>query len=161
MPILDRIDHLHRARAIEGNLPFTSLYTLGLAGERFFRAIKDEGKIMGTYCAACDVHYVPARLYCEQCFAHLDDEAWFDAGARGHVHTFTVLHVGLDGAPLAEPRVLALVEIGETDGGIVHDLGEVDPDEVFFGMPVEAVFKPLAERSGSISDILYFRPVGW
>ncbi len=31
-----------------GNLPVTNRYTYGLAGERFFRAIKDEGKIFGT-----------------------------------------------------------------------------------------------------------------
>ena len=159
MPMLDRIDHPYRARAIKGNLPFTSLYTMGVAGERFFRAIKDEGTFLGAYCKTCDVLYVPGRLYCEQCFAHLDDDAWFDAGTSGHVHTFTVMHLELDGSALDEPRVLAFVEIGETDGGIVCDLGQVDPDDVFFGMPVEAVFKPLAERTGSITDILYFRPV--
>ncbi len=159
MPILDRLDHLHRVRAVEGDLPFYSVYTAGIAGERFFRALKDEGKIMGTYCAECDVMYVPGRLYCEQCFAHLDDEAWFDAGTLGRVHTFTLMHVGMDGAPLDIPRLLAYIEIGETDGGLVCDL-EADPDEVFIGMPVEAVLKPADERVGSITDILHFRPVG-
>jgi len=158
MPILDRLDHLHRARAIEGDLPFYSLYTVGIAGERFFRALKDEGKIMGTRCTNCQVAYVPARLYCEQCFTHLDDEAWFDAGALGRVHTFTAMHIGLDGASLETPRVLAFVEIDGTDGGLVHNLDEVDPDEVFIGMPVEAVLKPTDERTGSICDILYFKP---
>jgi uncharacterized OB-fold protein len=159
MPILDRLDHLHRAGAIEGDLPFTSLYTVGIAGERFLRAIKDEGKILGTHCPQCDVAYVPGRLYCEQCFAHLDDETWFDAGVTGHVHTFTVMHIGLDGKPLETPRILAFVEIGETDGGLVHDLGEISPEELFIGIPVEAVFKPPQERTGSITDILYFKPV--
>jgi uncharacterized OB-fold protein len=160
MPILDRLDHLHRARAVEGDLPFYSVYTVGIAGERFFRALKDDGRIMGTCCSKCDVTYVPGRLYCERCFAYLEDEAWFDAGTLGSVHTFTVMHIGLDGAPLETPRILAFIEIGETDGGLVHDLGEVIPEEVFFGMPVEAVFRPPEERTGSISDISYFRPVG-
>jgi hypothetical protein len=31
-----------------GNLPVTSRYTFGLAGEKFFRAIKDDAKILGT-----------------------------------------------------------------------------------------------------------------
>lgn len=159
MPILDRLDHLHRARAVEGDLPFYSLYTAGVAGERFLRALKDEGKIMGTHCAACNVMYVPGRLYCEQCFAHLGDEAWFDAGGLGRVHAFTRLHLGLDGMPLETPRLMAFIEIGESDGGLVHDLAEVDFDEVFIGMPVTAVFKPAQERTGSITDILYFKPV--
>ena len=158
--MLDRLDHLHRTRAVEGDLPFYSVYTAGIAGERFFRAIKDEGKIMGTHCTRCDVMYVPGRLYCERCFAHLGDEAWFDAGTEGIVHTFTLLHVGMDGAPLKPPRLLAFIEIGETDGGLVHDLGEVTPEEVFIGMPAEAVFRPAEERTGSITDLLYFRPIG-
>jgi len=160
MPILDRLDHLHRAKAIEGDLPFYSVYTAGLAGEKFFRALKDEGKLLGTYCSECDMMYVPGRLYCEQCFAHLNDDAWFDAGTEGSVHTFTLMHVGIDGKPLENPRLLAFIEIGDTDGGIVHDLGEVDPREVFIGLPVEAVLKPPEERTGSLNDILYFRPVG-
>jgi uncharacterized OB-fold protein len=160
MPLLDRLDHSQRARVVEGDLPFYSVYTVGIAGERFFRALKDEGKIMGTHCAPCDVMYLPGRLYCERCFAHLDDAAWFDAGTLGSVHTFTVMHIDLDGTALQTPRVLAFIEIGETDGGLVHDLGGVDPDAVFIGMAVEAVFKPLDERSGSITDILHFRPVG-
>ena len=36
-----------------GNLPVTSRYTFGIAGEKFFRMIKDEGKIMGTRCPKC------------------------------------------------------------------------------------------------------------
>jgi hypothetical protein len=46
------------------------------------------------------------------------------------------------------------------DGGLVHRLGEVAPDELEIGMRVEAVFKPRAEREGSINDIRYFRPLG-
>jgi uncharacterized OB-fold protein len=159
MPLLDRLDHSHRARAVEGHLPFHSVYTAGLAGERFLRALKDEGKITGTHCSQCDVMYVPGRLYCERCFAHLDDAAWFDAGTLGRVHTFTVMHIDLDEAALETPSVLAFIEIGDTDGGLVHYLGDVDPDAVFIGMTVEAVFKPPEERTGSITDIVHFRPV--
>jgi len=160
MPILDRLDHVHRVQTVEGDLPFYSVYTMGLAGEKFFRALKDEGKIMGTHCKQCDVMYVPGRLYCERCFAHLGEDAWFDAGTLGRIHTFTQVRIGLEGAPLDRPRLLAFIKVGETDGGIVHDLGEVDPNEVFIEMPVEAVLKPQTERTGSISDILYFKPVG-
>jgi len=40
----------------------------------------------------------------------------------------------------------------------MHKLGEVDPQQVAIGMEVEAVWKPEAEREGSILDIRYFRP---
>jgi uncharacterized OB-fold protein len=41
----------------------------------------------------------------------------------------------------------------------MHMLGEVDPNEVKIGMRVQAVWKPASERQGSITDILYFKPI--
>ncbi len=157
MGLFERIPRPGQTIAIEGELPISSRYTVGLAGETFFRAIKDEAKFMATYCPDCDITYVPPRLYCEQCFAKLDE--WVEVPTTGQVHTFTVVHVGLDEDPLEEPRFLAFVQLDDADGGLVHFLGELDPDEVYIGMPVEAVFKEAAERKGSILDIAYFRPL--
>jgi uncharacterized OB-fold protein len=42
---------------------------------------------------------------------------------------------------------------------LVHNLCEVDLEEIFIGMPVEAVLKPAAERTGSITDIVCFKPI--
>jgi len=138
-----------------GNLPVTSRYTFGLAGERFFRAIKDEGRILGTRCPECEITYVPATLFCERCMAELTE--WVDVGDTGEVHTYTVLFEDLDGNPLPEPEIVAFVRMG--DGGLVHRLAEVEPDELYIGMMVRPVFKPPEERVGSILDILYFRPL--
>jgi len=44
------------------------------------------------------------------------------------------------------------------DMGIMHMLGEVEPDDIKIGMKVKAVWKPAAERTGAITDILYFKP---
>jgi len=54
---------------------------------------------------------------------------------------------------------MAFVRLDSTDGGLVHFLGQVEPDQVCIGMRVEAVFKDKADRQGSILDIAYFRPV--
>lgn len=135
-------------------MPVSSRYTFGLAGERFFRALKDEGKIMGSRCQRCGVSYVPARQFCERCMDELED--WFDAGTRGEVHAFTHLSVDPDGGRLPEPQAIAFVRMA--DGGIVHRLGEVERSQVRIGMQVEAVLKPAAERQGSILDIEYFKP---
>ena len=58
-----------------------------------------------TRCGKCGTTFVPGRLYCERCFAEIDASSWFDAGTTGCVHTFTVMHIGLEGKPLASPRV--------------------------------------------------------
>jgi uncharacterized OB-fold protein len=136
-------------------MPVTSRYTYGLAGERFFRAIKDEGRILGTRCEKCAHTYVPATMFCERCMDRLD--SWVDVGTQGVVHTYTHLYVNPDGSERTSPEVVAFVRLG--DGGLVQRLGDVAPGRVEIGMLVEAVFKPLAEREGAITDIAYFRPI--
>ncbi|MBN1954184.1 MAG: Zn-ribbon domain-containing OB-fold protein [Anaerolineae bacterium] len=157
MSLLYRIQHPRDALVVEGSMPITSLYTVGIAGERFFREIMEQARLFATRCPECDVTYLPPRLYCERCFSQLDE--WVEAPATGRVHTYTTVHIDLDGNPLPEPRTIAFVRIDDTDGGIVHYLGKVDPSEVYIGMGVEAVFKKKSERKGSITDIAYFRPV--
>ena len=139
----------------QGNLPVTSRYTFGLAGERFYRAIKDEGKIFGTRCNKCEHTYVPATLFCERCLNELD--TWIDVGTSGEIHTFTLLYEDLDDNRKEIPEIVAFIRFG--DGGLVHRLGEIDEEEITIGMRVEAVFKAENDREGSIQDISYFRPV--
>jgi uncharacterized OB-fold protein len=141
--------------AWQGELPVTSRYTFGLAGERFYRAIKDEGKILGTKCSNCDHTYVPATLFCERCMHELDN--WIDVGTTGEVYTYTMLYEDMDGNRMKNPEIIAFIKFG--DGGLVHRLGEIDQDDLVIGLQVEAVFKSKAEREGSIQDINYFRPV--
>lgn len=138
-----------------GDLPVTSRYTYGVAGERFFRALQEEGRILGTYCPTCDFTYVPGRIFCERCLNELDK--WVDVGTKGEVHTFTLLYEDYDGSKLDQPQLVAMIRMG--DGGLLHLLGEIEPEEIFIGMQVEAVFKPQEERQGSIEDIQYFLPV--
>jgi uncharacterized OB-fold protein len=139
----------------QGDLPVTNRYTFGLAGERFFRALQEEGRILGAHCPACDVTYVPAQSYCERCLAALDD--WRDVGLTGEVYSFTRLHVNPDGSPRDEPEIIVFVRLG--DGGLVHRIGNTPFEEVSIGMQVRAVLKPRSERQGSILDILFFEPV--
>jgi hypothetical protein len=157
MSLLHRIKHADDALNWRSDMPTEGRYTLGIAGEKFFREIKDNGQLMATICLNCDITYVPPRLYCEQCFAQLDD--WVKVDPLGRVHTFTVVHWSLDEEPLPQPRIMAFVHMDDADGGLVHALDEVEPEDVYLGMRVEAVFRERDEREGSINDIKYFRPV--
>ena len=153
MSLLERIGQ--GPEAWHGDMPVTSRYTVGLAGERFFRALKDEGKILGSRCDDCDTIYVPARQFCERSMDECTE--WLDVGTEGFVESFTVLAVDYDDSPLDEPKIVAFVRIA--DGGLIHLLGEVDPEDVEIGMPVEAVLKPKADRIGAITDIEHFKPL--
>ncbi|MEM2446417.1 MAG: Zn-ribbon domain-containing OB-fold protein [Candidatus Bathyarchaeia archaeon] len=158
MAVTEKVEGINKIKAWEGEIPLYARYTLGIAGERFFREIKDNARIMGTKCTRCNILYVPARLYCERCFSKLED--WIEVPPQGEVHTFTILHRDLEDNPLEKPLILAFVKLEGADGGFVHYLGEVEPDEVYIGMKVKAVFKPAEERKGEITDIKYFKPIG-
>jgi uncharacterized OB-fold protein len=157
MAILEKVDKLDRAIAWKGDIPITSRYTAGIAGERFFREIKDHARFLGTHCPTCDLIYVPAAMFCERCFTELDE--WVEIPNRGTVFTYTVLSRDLDEQPLDHPAIMVFVKLDGADGGLVHFLDEIEPECVCIGLEVEAVFKDAAEREGSILDIHYFRPV--
>ena len=139
-----------------GHMETDYIYTLGIAGEKFFLEMKENGRIFGAKCSSCGVVFVPPRLYCEKCFHKVNE--WLNVGTQGIVHTFTVAHVGLDGAKLKDPTIYALIKFDNTEGGLIHKLSNIDPSKVEIGMPVVAVFKPQTERTGNINDIKYFKP---
>lgn len=158
MSLLEKVGKITEARAWLGEIPIQSRYTCGLAGEKFFREIKDNARLIGTRCPECDFTYVPPAIYCERCFSRLEE--WVEVGPEGTVQSFTVLCVALDGSPLDEPEIMALIQLDGADSVLVHRLGKVNLDELAIGMRVKPVFKPKKERQGSILDIVQFVPVG-
>ena len=157
MSLTERLQFAHEAKAWRGEIPLQSRYTMGLAGERFFRTLKDEAKLTATYCPNCDYTYLPPRAYCERCFAELTE--WVEVPNHGTVYAYTVVYYDLEEKPLEKPQVVALIELEGCDSVLMHRLDAVDPDDVGIGMPVQAVFKPAEERQGGITDIAYFRPM--
>ncbi|MGB9640910.1 MAG: Zn-ribbon domain-containing OB-fold protein [Anaerolineales bacterium] len=138
----------------QGLFPVTNRYTYGVAGEKFFRALKDEGVILGTRCPECQRIYVPGTLFCQACFKELND--WVIVENVGVVETYTLLYQDVDGSKRVEPEIIAFIRMH--DGGFIHKIGEIDINSVHIGMQVAAVFKAPEERTGSILDIKYFKP---
>jgi uncharacterized OB-fold protein len=131
----------------------------GVAIGAFLRGLKD-GKLIGRYCPECGRVMIPPRMFCEQCFRATDH--WVDLLDTGTVLTFSLCYVTWDMVRLEEPQIPAVIEIdGASPGmGIMHVLGEVEPEAVRIGMRVQAVWKPAEERTGAITDIAYFKPLG-
>jgi len=151
---LEKITNPFNARHWLGDMETDYLYTLGVAGERFFKELKSKGKIMGAKCSNCNIVYVPPKMYCERCFEKLEE--WVDIGKKGVIHTFTIVTIDVDGSKLEKPVIYALIKFDGTHGGIIHKIGETDT--VCIGTKVEAVLKPPNQRKASINDIKYFKP---
>lgn len=128
----------------------------GVAVGRFLEGLK-EGRLLARRCHSCQRVLLPPRMFCEQCFRPTDE--WVPLPDVGTVNTYSVSHIRWDASPLQEPILVAVIEIDATShGGLLHLLGEVEPEDARIGMRVQAVWKPSEEREGSILDIRYFRP---
>ncbi len=143
-------------QTVEGIFPLEYLYTAGIAGERVLRALKDHGTLLGSRCPACEVTYVPGRLYCERCLSPLEE--WLEIPLEGTLASYTVVHRDLDGNPLSPPAILGLIELDGVGGTFVHWVGNSEPDKLAIGQRVCAEMRPKADRRGSITDIAFFRP---
>jgi uncharacterized OB-fold protein len=130
----------------------------GVAIGRYLQALK-AGVILGAYCRYCRRTVVPPRTVCEWCFNPMDHFLpLFDTGT---VNTFSLCYVTWDVQRIKKPEIPAVIEIDGASPlhGIMHMLGEVDPDSISIGMRVQAVWKPAEERQGAITDIQYFKPI--
>ncbi|MGQ9492385.1 MAG: Zn-ribbon domain-containing OB-fold protein [Anaerolineae bacterium] len=156
---------LHESDFTEKKVLFTEwkpnaryAWDAGIAIGRYLAELK-EGRIIGVRCYHCRRTVVPPRTFCEWCFRPMDE--WVYLEDHGVVNTFSICYVRWDMERLKEPLIPAVIEIaGASKGmGILHLLGEVDPQKVKIGMEVKAVWKPAAERIGAITDIRYFKPI--
>jgi hypothetical protein len=129
-------------------------YSAGPVASKFLLALKDEKKIYGIWCPACNKVYVPPRATCGQCQAELKD--WVPLAGAGKVESFTVVHYAETTQPAPPPYIIAVIKLEGADTGFTHLLGEVDEKKLKIGLKVEPVFA--RERRGHILDIRYFRP---
>jgi len=149
---LEHIERVTDLRAWLGDFPVSHLYTMGVAGERFLREIKENGRFLGAHCGECGYTYLPPSLFCPRCFRRLDD--WPEVGPAGVVRARTAVHIDLDGRRLERPQGVALIQLDGADGLLVHRVDE----GVQAGQRVTAVFKEPSRRVGSVLDVERFRP---
>ena len=157
--------HIRTRDLREGRVPLVRwrpkakyTWSAGAAISKFLNELK-EGRIIGRKCRKCDRILVPPRMYCEWCFKPTDE--WVYVKDSGTVMTYSISYIAADATRIKEPIIVAVIALdGASPGiGILHKLGEVKPEDVRIGMRVKAVWKPKEEREGSITDILYFKPI--
>ncbi|HXE74178.1 MAG TPA: Zn-ribbon domain-containing OB-fold protein [Candidatus Xenobia bacterium] len=139
-------------RSWRGGIPLQSLYTAGLGGQVFFKALKERGEIVGTRCRDCKQVYVPARAFCERCFAELTEQV--KVKPEGTLTSFTFSYFDRDGKRMEAPDVLGLVQLeGATTVMLNRLLKVCEPSKISIGARVRVVIRPQARRTGSILDI--------
>ncbi len=144
-------------------------FTAGQALSRFLDGLK-EGKIIGRLCRGCGRVYVPPRMYCEYCFRPTDE--WVEAPDEGTVQTAVISYIGTFRQRLEKPEIIGVIRLNVPGyredsyefAGLFHKLCNVSEEDVktgkIIGARVRARWKPPKERTGSITDIECFEPVG-
>lgn len=133
----------------------------GVAIGRYLAELK-EGRIIGRKCQKCKRVLVPPRLFCETCWRPTDE--WTFVKDTGTILTCVVSHVNWDASRVEEgqrfhtPAVIELDGAGK-DQAILHLIDEMEPYDIKIGMRVKAVWKEPEERTGSITDIKYFKVI--
>ena len=153
------------AQDMERGKIFSNLYVPQLryawdTGEAIGRYLQElkQGQLIARRCHKCARTMIPPRMFCERCFRPTDE--WVYVKDTGKIITFSLSYVSWDVRRLKQPQIPAVIEIdGASPGmGILHVVKNVPPKQVKVGMPVRAVWKPAAQRTGSITDIAYWKP---
>ncbi len=152
----EKVARPDQVRRWPGEFPVAHRYTPGVAGEAFLTALRDRGAVLGSRCQRCAYTYVPARLFCERCFAELAADV--ELGPGGTLVSFTIGFAGVEGDPLDRPVTLGLVRLDGADAVLLHHVLDPGDEPLEIGERVEVVLRPTADRTGSILDILGFAP---
>jgi len=135
------------------NIPYK--WWAGETASTFLIALRDRKKILGTRCTACARVYVPPRKVCPACF--VENSEWVEVADQGTLLAYTVTRRQLAALPEKAPVLFGLIKLDGADTGLLHYLGEVAPADLRIGLRVKAEFA--AQRTGTIRDIAYFRPM--
>lgn len=138
-----RYTNSEEVRVWKDHIPLKYKYSIGVAAQKFSSALK-EGKLLGFKCSSCSKVYALPLLFCPECFKEIRE--YVEIKPEGEIYSFT---------ERGEEVVIA-VKFPDTYGVLIHKMKKPLAGRPRIGQKVRAVFKKKEERSGEITDILWF-----
>jgi len=115
--------------------------TTSPATEPFWQAAR-ESRLVAPRCGNCGHFRLPPTPFCPQCQSIEVD--WVQLSGRATVYSFAVVH-GFPGLPDIT-LVPVVVDLPDAPGArLVSNVIDVDPAEVYIGMPLEVTFSAIAD----------------
>ncbi len=140
-----------------GNMQADYFYSNGIAGDKFFKHLMEKDTFLATKCKPCNKILFPPRLYCEDCFEEISEEDWMEVPASGIVKLFTLATINAHGQKMEEAKVIALIDIDNTDGAMLGIIKTNELDKDFSDVRVKAVLRLKDKREGTLKDVLYWQ----
>lgn len=128
-------------------------YVAGVGRSVFLRGLAQRS-LLARRCPACGQVYVPPPQFCSRCLTELEQP--FEVPGTGTVSTFCVVSFPFPGQVFEPPYVVAHIHLDGADTRLMHLIREIEPDDVYIGLPVEPVW---GQPDTSLNSISYFRPV--
>jgi uncharacterized OB-fold protein len=119
----------------------------------------ERDNFLATRCDKCTKILFPPRMYCEDCFEEIPESSWIEVPSIGTVRLFTIATLNAHGEKMLEPKIVALIDINQTDGALLGIIRSNDFTKDFSGKKVKAVLRPKDNREGTLKDILYFEEI--
>lgn len=154
MAFKEMIEKTTECGYFEGKIPVNYVYTLGVAGEAFYKNLKTKGTFLASKCSACGKLYIPAIIYCEDCYEECKDHV--DIGTEGEVYSFSTSYFDFKGNPHDKPHVMGIIRFPGVNGGIIAPIS-LPEEKIQLGMKVKVQLKPKEKREGLITDIVGFK----
>jgi hypothetical protein len=91
----------------------------------------EQGKVMGTRCRDCNIHFFPPRAHCYQCLG--SNMEWFEISDSGELVTFSKLQFAPVGFENDVPYTIGVIDFGDYKvfGRVADDIPE---EELEIGM---------------------------
>ena len=143
------------------DLPYR--YSLGKIAFKFFKELKENGKLLGIKCSKCGKVYFPPRTICGDCLVEMKESDMMEISDEGTLDGYTAVNYPFVDPNTGETRPFpygyGAIKLNGANTWMLHFVAETDPSKISPGMRVKAVIKPKDERKGTLEDIPYFRAV--
>lgn len=115
-----------------------------------------QGKFIGDRVAEGESVYSPPRGVCPETGRATTE--YVDLPNTGKVKSFTIVHIPIPENPMKPPLTIANIQLDGADNAFLHLIGECKNEDVYIGMPVEAIWQPKEQWTPSPTNIQYFAP---
>ena len=143
-------------RSISSPIRLDHTHPAGEPTTRFLRGIA-QNTIIGHRCPDTGKVYVPSAGASPTHGVPTTEEV--EVSDKGTITTFCIVRIPAENLSVQPPFVAASVLLDGADIAMFHVVAECPVEEVRMGMRVQAVWKPPEERTGSVTDIRYFKPL--
>jgi uncharacterized protein len=139
---------------VEQRWDLTYRHTADPMAAAFFRAMRDDAKLLGVRCPECERVLVPPRGSCDRDFRATGELV--ELGSEGTIELFTIMYHRIHGLP-EPPYAIAYVRPDGADTALVNfvrgvDLADREAASEALAIGNRAVIRFAEERRGDMTD---------